>query len=140
MSAYVPLACYSLLVLLASLAGGWIPLVVRLTHQRMQLAISFVAGAMLGVGLLHMVPHALAELGSIDRVMLWALAGFVAMFFIERFFAFHHHDVPDEGEAMTGHEHAHSHGHAHSHAHASTASHTNEVTAPHDHLERQQRH
>jgi zinc and cadmium transporter len=32
-------------------------------------------------------------------VFAWALAGFLAMFFIERFFCFHHHDVPPvEGE------------------------------------------
>jgi zinc and cadmium transporter len=130
MSVYVTLACYSILVLLASLAGGWIPLVVRLTHQRMQLAISFVSGAMLGVGLLHMIPHALAELGSIDRVMLWALAGFIVMFFIERFFAFHHHDAPEDVEAGAhGHSHAHTHGHAHSHA----ASHAHSQDHSHDH-------
>ncbi|MBX9787742.1 MAG: ZIP family metal transporter [Pirellulales bacterium] len=156
MSAYVPLACYSILVLLASLAGGWIPLVVRLTHQRMQLAISFVAGAMLGVGLLHMVPHALAELGSVDRVMLWALAGFVAMFFVERFFAFHHHDVPDDADTAAGHVHSHAHVHAHGHHHdhhhghdhavtvghaaqATTSPHETGSAPPADHLLRQQR-
>ncbi|MGD9644087.1 MAG: ZIP family transporter [Pirellulales bacterium] len=131
MSSYVLLACYSLLVLLASLAGGWIPLVVRLTHQRMQLAISFVAGAMLGVGLLHMVPHALVELGSIDRVMLWALAGFIAMFFIERFFAFHHHDVPDDAPAH-GHVHAHEHTHGHDHGHAHGQGHAHDHHLGHD--------
>ena len=54
---------YCLLILLASLAGGWIPLWVRLTHSRMELASSFVAGLMLGVGLLHILPHAVVELG-----------------------------------------------------------------------------
>ena len=153
MSVYVTLACYSILVLLASLAGGWIPLVVRLTHQRMQLAISFVSGAMLGVGLLHMIPHALAELGSIDRVMLWALAGFIVMFFIERFFAFHHHDVPDDGQPAGAHGHAHSHTHSHAHLHEHPHTHDHahkhvhgeahdyspqDHTVP-DHLQRQQR-
>lgn len=141
MSVYVTLACYSLLVLLASLAGGWIPLVVRLTHQRMQLAISFVSGAMLGVGLLHMIPHALAELGSIDRVMLWALAGFIVMFFIERFFAFHHHDAPEDVEAGAhGHGHSHSHGHAHAHAHSHGVAHSHDLHGHEAHdIERQQR-
>ena len=65
----------------------------------MQLAISFVAGAMLGVGVLHLLPHALIELGSIDQVVWCLLAGFLAMFFVERFFAYHHHDIAsaDEG-------------------------------------------
>ena len=45
------LAVYCAFVLLASLAGGWLPLVVRFTHTKLQLAISFVAGLMLGIAL-----------------------------------------------------------------------------------------
>jgi hypothetical protein len=40
-----------LLVAAASLAGGWILLVVRLTHLRLQIASSFVAGLMLAMAL-----------------------------------------------------------------------------------------
>jgi zinc and cadmium transporter len=89
------LIVYCLLILLASLAGGWIPLMIRLTHRRMQWAVSFVAGVMLGVGLLHLLPHALLEApDALDAVFLWVLVGFLVMFFIERFLCFHHHDVP----------------------------------------------
>ncbi len=123
MSAGTVLVLGCSLVIVASLAGGWLPLLIQLTHERMQLAVSFVAGAMLGVGLLHLLPHSVAELGSVDRAVLWALAGFLAMFFVERFFAFHHHDVP-VGHAHTDcdgsgrdHDHDHAHSHAHSHAH-----------------------
>jgi zinc and cadmium transporter len=87
---------YCVLILLASLAGGWLPLWVRLTHTRMQLATSFVAGLMLGVGLLHLLPHAFHETKSIDLCALWLLGGFLAMFLIQRFFHYHHHDVPAE--------------------------------------------
>ena len=52
---FMLLVIYCLLIVLASLAGGWIPLLVRLTHQRLELAISFVSGAMLGVAWLEMV-------------------------------------------------------------------------------------
>jgi zinc and cadmium transporter len=38
------LAIYCLLVLLASLAGGWVLLAMHLTHARLQTAVSFVAG------------------------------------------------------------------------------------------------
>jgi len=111
------LAIYSGLIVLASLAGGWIPLFVRLTHTRLQIAISFVAGLMLGVGLLHLLPHAWQKLRSIDGAAGWLMGGFLAMFFIQRFFHFHHHDVPDEaGEAteepahdVSPSEHAHHH-------------------------------
>jgi len=87
---------YGGLIILASLAGGWLPIAARLTHTRLQVAISFVAGLMLGVGLLHMLPHAWHQFRSIDRAVLWLLAGFLIMFFAQRFFHFHHHDVPDE--------------------------------------------
>ena len=103
------LVVYCLLILLASLAGGWIPLIIRLTHRRMQLAVSLVAGVMLGVGLLHLLPHALLEApGRLDAVFAWALVGFLAMFFIERFFCFHHHDVPHaDGEQGAAESHQH---------------------------------
>jgi zinc and cadmium transporter len=93
---WVVLVVYGGLILLASLAGGWIPLFVRLTHTRLQVAISFVAGLMLGVGVLHLLPHSCQELPSIDHAAAWLLGGFLIMFFVQRFFHFHHHDVPDE--------------------------------------------
>jgi len=113
------LLVYIALIIAASVAGGWIPLVIRLTHTRMQVAISFVAGLMLGVGLLHMLPHAWHQTHSIDGVVLWLMAGFLVMFFAQRFFHFHHHDVPDDpnGEP-SAHEHHHGHSHHHSDGHS----------------------
>jgi zinc and cadmium transporter len=125
MSAWV-LTVYCLLTLLASLAGGWFLLMVRLTHTRLQIATSFVAGMMLGVAILHLLPHASGNLQSMDRAVRWLLGGFLVMFFIQRFFHFHHHDVPDDvseqhhsgDEPQTDHDHphlAHAHaGHEHS--------------------------
>jgi zinc and cadmium transporter len=111
MITYLLLVVYALLIVLASVAGGLIPLLARLTHQRMQLALSFVAGTMLGVGLLHLVPHALTELESIDRVVGGAMVGFLTMFFVERFFAFHHHDISEDDVAL-GADHHFEHRHA----------------------------
>lgn len=120
MTSFSLLSLYGLLVVGASLAGGWVPLVVRLTHRRMQVAISFVSGIILGIGLLHMVPHSLHELGSIDRTMAWVMGGFLFMFFLERFFHFHHHDVADDDQLLSPPvEHAGDHDHDHAgHAHA----------------------
>ena len=122
------LAIYCALVLFASLAGGWLPLIVRLTHTRLQVAISLVAGLMLGIALLHFLPDASAQLGSLDRTVAWMLGGFLTMFFLQRFFHFHHHDLPegdpedcchDEHAAESHeHEHEHQHGHEHEHEHA----------------------
>jgi zinc and cadmium transporter len=118
MSAPTWLVIYCVLILLASLLGGWIPLWINLTHKRMELAASFVSGVMLGVGLLHMLPHAVmarvqgdattasaaihdheAVHDLLSPVLLWLVAGFLAMFLIERFFCFHHHDAPVIGGA-----------------------------------------
>lgn len=114
------LIAYCVLILLASLVGGWVPLMVRLTHIRMQVATSFVAGLMLGVGVVHLLPHAWHQLNSIDRCAAWLIAGFLAMFLIQRFFHFHQHDVIDEsveGAAEVDHDHAaHAHDDAHRHA------------------------
>ncbi len=95
------LVLYCAAILLASLVGGWIPLWIRLTHERMELAVSFVAGVMLGVGVFHMVPHAYHELGSMDQLVAWLMAGLLAMFFVERFFRFHHHETAEVGIQAT---------------------------------------
>jgi zinc and cadmium transporter len=112
------LTIYCALVLLASLAGGWVLLVIRPTHTRLQLATSFVAGLMLGIALLHFLPDAAEQLHSVDRTASWVLGGFLAMFFLQRFFHFHHHDSPEgDPEDCCGHEHSHEHHHDDEHAH-----------------------
>ena len=115
MESVVLLIIYCGTILLASLAGGLIPLLVRLTHKRMEMAVSFVAGVMLGVAILHMLPHALMEADSMDSVMLWLLGGFLVMFLIERYFSYHHHGVLDEKNCAelkgNSNEHEHAHGH-----------------------------
>src|SRR5581483_9445417 len=100
------LAIYCTLVLLASLAGGWLPLWLRLTHRKLQMAISFVAGLMLGIALLHFLPESAEHLQSLHPTVMWMLGGFLAMFFLQRFFHFHHHDLPegDPEDCCHGHE------------------------------------
>ena len=63
------IALYCLLIAGASLAGGVLPATLRLTHTRMQVIMSFVGGLVLGVALLHLLPHSVAETGPwIDDV------------------------------------------------------------------------
>jgi len=113
------LMVYCVLVLLASLAGGWLLLAVHLTHTRLQLAVSFVAGLMLGIALLHFLPDANEQLHSLDKTVNWMMGGFLAMFFVQRFFHFHHHDLPEgDPEDCCGHDHDHDHADHHAdHAH-----------------------
>jgi zinc and cadmium transporter len=112
------LTIYCLLVVLASLAGGWLLLITHPTHRRLQIAISFVAGLMLGIALLHFLPDADGQLHSLDRTAAWMLGGFLAMFFLQRFLHFHHHDSAEgdpedccrthgEREAQGQAQHAH---------------------------------
>jgi zinc and cadmium transporter len=98
---------YCSLALLAALAGGALPTLFRLNHSRLQIAISFVAGLMLGLALLGLLPHALAEIHSSHKAIAWLLAGFLFMFFLQRFLPFHHHDVP-EGSPIEPCGHPHS--------------------------------
>jgi zinc and cadmium transporter len=131
------LAYYCALILVASIIGGMIPVWFHLTHRGMQFAVSFVAGVMLGVAVLHMLPHAIADvvalvdpgaasipdansnsakMQAIGGAMIAALAGILAMFFIERFFSYHHHDVPEvsAGPHAANHKrHSHSGEHTH---------------------------
>ncbi len=109
------LVIYCALVLVASLAGGWLPMLVRLTHTRLQMAISFVSGLMLGIALLHFLPDAAEQLHSVDRTVTWTLCGFLGMFFLQRFFHFHHHDLAEGDPEDCCHDHTEPHTHDHSH-------------------------
>ena len=115
------LVIYCALVLLASLAGGWLLLAIHLTHTRLQTAVSFVAGLMLGIALLHFLPDAEEQLHSLNRTVDWLLGGFLTMFFVQRFFHFHHHDLPEgDPEDCCEHEHPHVHSHDDHGEHAHT--------------------
>ncbi|MEM9418779.1 MAG: ZIP family metal transporter [Planctomycetota bacterium] len=128
MSPTALLVVYCLAIIAASLLGGLVPILIRLTHTRLQVAISLTAGFMLGVAILHMIPHAVEAPGVAPmNVMTWVLIGFLVMFFIERFFSFHTHEVAeldDDGKVLTSaedlpehapEEHARHRDHAHAH-------------------------
>lgn len=102
---------------------------IKLTHARIQHIISFVAGLMLGIALLHLLPHALAmaERVSTDLVVGCVLFGILAMFLLLRAFHFHVHEPEplvsetDDGPGPVVVEHecsspAHA-DHSHSHDH-----------------------
>jgi zinc and cadmium transporter len=98
---------YCILALFAALAGGALPTLFKLSHARLQIAISFVAGLMLGLSLLGLLPHASHQLNSIHQGTAWLLGGFLLMFFLQRFLPFHHHDVPEGSpEEPCGHSHS----------------------------------
>lgn len=109
----VLIVIYSALIVLASLAGGVLPTLFRMTHARMQVLVSGVAGFMLGVSVFHMIPHAAGDTRSLDQAMWWLMIGLLAMFFLIRMFHFHHHDSVEATEEP--HHHDHDCGHDHDH-------------------------
>ena len=111
------LPIYCALITIASTLGGSIPSFVKLTHRRIQLTLSLVSGVMLGVALLHLLPHAIMILGSSDAALIACLVGLLFMFFMVRMFHFHQHDLAVDSEhehkskelCDTEHDHHHVH-------------------------------
>jgi zinc and cadmium transporter len=87
------LAVYCALIVGASLFGGWLPQRLQISHTRMQVIISVIAGLMLSIGIFHMLPHAIEELGEegADHAAYGLMAGLVVMFLLLRIFSFHQH-------------------------------------------------
>ena len=96
------LITYCILIAIASALGGSLPAYVRLTHRRIQMILSLVSGVMLGVALLHLLPHSIAVLEDAKLALMICLVGLLFMFFLIRTFHFHQHDTAVE----TGHDHA----------------------------------
>ena len=113
----------SLAILVASVLGGIVPLATVLNHTRLQIYLSFSAGTMLGAAFFHMMPEAV-RVGSAETIP-WAAAGLLALFFLERFFSFHHHEPHDHGGECHGDELHVGHGHS-----AASAQHSHSESEP----------
>ena len=126
MNVPILLVCYSLLIVCASVIGGRLPTLLRMTHLRTQLLMSFVGGLMLGIAALHLMPHAAETLGSTGLAGIGMLAGIVAMFLLMRLFHPHQHGAAmptpegdllgpgfteEEGRAAPGRHPGHHHVH-----------------------------
>ncbi len=160
MNQVVLLLCYLVLIFLSSLAGGVLPLLYRVSHTWRQTILSLVGGLMLGVALLHMLPHAIDELGQTRMPMAAALFGLLSFFLIIRILRLHppHHGEPhrcdgqphwhvpvlDEppriggpglhpGTQIDGHEHEHEHEHDHDQDHGHEHHRDHEHVHDHDH-------
>jgi zinc and cadmium transporter len=128
------LSIYCLMILVASLGGGWLPRLMRMTHTRMQFMMSLVGGLMLGVGLLHLIPHAVLMIGSVDRAMIAALVGLLFMFALIRIFHVHQHGtLEDDGEHVHEHDHGPNCQHDHEHDHGLVALNPYQPPAHHHH-------
>ena len=107
------LALFCLAVVVVSLIGGLLPLATVLTHTRLQVYLSASAGAMLGAAFFHMMPEAVRMGGP--STLAWSAVGLLTLFLVERFFAFHHHEAPDDpADPCPTHPHEHAGGRGHS--------------------------
>jgi zinc and cadmium transporter len=125
MSPVLLLVIYCILIVGASLLGGWLPSLLRLTHTRLQLMMSGVGGLMLGIGLFHLLPHGVNEYVSLDRAIWWMMTGLLTTFFLIRIFHSHQHAplepslgpaedaAPDEGLVSSPAHGDGCHGHHH---------------------------
>lgn len=107
------LTIYCVLVGVASLGGGWLPSLLRLTHKRMQTLMSFLGGMMMGVAVLHLMPHAAAQARSFDVAASATMIGLLGTMLMVRWFHFHQHELPDDPVEI--HDHDHDAGHDHDH-------------------------
>jgi zinc and cadmium transporter len=101
MPEYGWLSLYCALILLASMFGGYLPLVGKITHSKLQFYLSASAGVMLGASFFHVMPDAMENSGAFFGW--WMSLGAVGLFCIERFVAPHSHEMDG------GHHHHHEH-------------------------------
>jgi hypothetical protein len=74
------LIIYCAIIAAVSVLGGLVPILMKLSHRGMQMALSMVSGVLIGVAILHMLPHALHEGGTNDGIFMAMLAGFLTLF------------------------------------------------------------
>ena len=108
------LALYGTALFAASLIGSGLPRLFSMTHARTQMVLSLISGLMLGVAILHLIPHAFESGQGIDTVMIWTLSGLIFMLLLLRWFHFHQHDFASAAadcELASADEHHHDHAH-----------------------------
>ena len=103
------LLIYCCLIAIFSALGGSIPAMIKLTHRKTQMILSFVSGVMLGVALLNLLPHSIHVLEDPSRALSACLVGLLFMFFLIRTFHSHQHDlhVEHSDEEVCGHSCSH---------------------------------
>jgi zinc and cadmium transporter len=105
------LAVYCGAILAASLFGGSVPFLRKVTHSRLQMYLSLSAGVMLGASFFHVMPDAMELAGK--GFGWWMALGVVGLFCIERFLAPHSHEMNSELQQDHEHEPGCEHDHEH---------------------------
>src|SRR5579875_1239754 len=103
MSLAIALTAFCTGIVVVSVLGGIVPLAVMHNHTRLQVYLSFSAGAMLGAAFFHMMPEAV-RVGS-PETLYWTALGLLALFFLERYFSYHHHEAREPSHPESAIEH-----------------------------------
>lgn len=101
---------YCAAIFAASFLGGRISGLGVLTHTRIQVVMSLVAGLILGIAVYHLLPHGIERIPgpeSLEKGALWTVLGVVFMVALLRMFQFHQHDFSDEAKSLYD-DHGHS--------------------------------
>lgn len=121
LSPFLFLAAYSVIIFSASLIGGKLSDVGAMTHTRIQVVMSLVAGFILGISIFHLLPHGLERIPGPhagEKAVIWMMVGIVVMIFLLHVFHFHQHDFSAE---------ANDHHHRHHHRHGGSKEHSGSV-------------
>ena len=99
---------YSLGIFAVSFIGGSLAVLGPMTHTRIQILMSLVAGFILGIAMYHLFPHSLERIsgpGTVEKAVAWVVFGMILMIFLLRIFHFHQHDFSAEaGELYDRHD------------------------------------
>ncbi len=110
------LSAYSVVIFTASIIGGKLSDVGVMTHTRIQVVMSLVAGFILGISMFHLLPHGLERIPGPhagESAVLWMMVGIVVMIFLLHVFHFHQHDFSSEASDLHhGHHHDSSKNHS----------------------------
>lgn len=103
---------YSVGISAVSFIGGRLAVLGSMTHTRIQILMSLVAGFILGIAMYHLFPHGLERIsgpGNVEKAVAWVVFGMILMIFLLRVFHFHQHDFSSEaGDLYDHHDHDHS--------------------------------
>ena len=116
-SAPLLLVGYGIGIFAAAIIGGKLSELGRMTHTRIQIVMSLVAGFILGMAVFHLLPHSLERIEGHEGIFaaaVWMVLGMVAMVILLRVFQFHQHDLSAEaGDLYGGHGHDRDDDHGH---------------------------
>ena len=102
------LAGYSVALMIVSFLGGKLSSILKMTHTRTQVLMSFISGFIIGIAIYHLLPHGLESISgpeAMEKAAGTMLMSIILMVLLLRIFGFHQHESSDK--KGQGHHHTH---------------------------------